>query len=311
MPNDDGQKAKASVKLSLGKEIDAALGDVIRGLLRRPSEEAGNLLADGIGLLGDRVRKKRMLNAQNGLVETRELLDSKGVELKDITPPDEEDLHILLEGMSVSGDERVRKLWSGLLASTLDPNDNQGIERPFTSAISSLSPADARIVEYVAYVAKNERSINRDAREAAGLSGKEWLTYGDSDRIEEERQKMRARLTEYIETAAQMEAEFELEAITSNSDWPENLVRLGIIEPKPEDYGSSLRHFDFRGERGDGKFEALLKHVEERIQEAEGLALEGLEIGFLFKRDNEEQRITLGVRLTRFGERLCNACGLL
>lgn len=68
---EEEEKGGSSLKISLGKEIDAALGDVIRGLLKKPAEEAGNLIADGIGILGDRVRQKREINAQLGMEEVR------------------------------------------------------------------------------------------------------------------------------------------------------------------------------------------------------------------------------------------------
>lgn len=312
MPSDEGEKSKARVNLSVGKKIDEALGDVIRGLLKKPAEEAGNLMADGIGILGDRVRRKRLLNAQIGLEETRAILEGKDIELKDITPPSEEDLQILLDGMSLSADDRIRKLWSGLLASALDPDEARSIERPFTSAISSLSPADARVIEYVAFVTKNDRSIRNDARKAAGVENKGWLTQGDADRIEKERRAMSERLEKFMEVTSQMEADFDLVGISSQPDWSDNLTRLGIIRPRPDEYSPTTRSPSIRGMDIDGRDVAeIIKFVEERISEAEGLALEGLEIRFLSKRYEQDQRIDLGIELTRFGEKLCQACGLM
>lgn len=58
-------------------------------------------------------------------------------------------------------------------------------------------------------------------------------------------------------------------------------------------------------------FSEIIKYVENRVEEAEGLALEGLEIEFLSKQDPQKQKIWLGVEFTRFGEKLCKACGLL
>lgn len=313
MANDDnGQKPKISVNVAIGKEIDAALGDVIRGLLVKPSTEVGNLLADSIGILGDKVRMKRNTNAQLGLETTREFLEAKDVELKDITPPSEEDLYVVLDGMSVSGDDEIRKLWSGLLAMELDPHEVNRIERPITSAISSLSPADARVIQYAAFVIKNELSIRNDAMKSAGLENERNWTVGDARRLGEERRAMGARLEEFMGEASRMEANFDLEGITARTDWEDNLVRLGIIQPKPEEYNPSTPRFSgFRGEVDDGKFDAIVEHLEKRVQEAEGLALQGLEIGFLFKRDEQEQRVILGFEFTRFGKKLCNACGLL
>ncbi|WP_170377286.1 Abi-alpha family protein [Ruegeria atlantica] len=312
MPSDDDTKPKVSVDVTIGKQIDAALGDVIRGLLQKPSEEAGNLLADGIGILGDRVKRKRLLNTQLGLEETRGALEERGIELKDITPPLEEDLHVLLDGMSVSADEKVRALWSGLLASALDPNKSQSIDRPLVSAISSLSPADARIIEYVAFVVKNNRAIQQDATKAAGLEGKKWLTYGDVDRVKKERQAMGPRLITFMEDTSRMAAEFELQEITTADDWSDNLRRVGVIRPKPEEYtpitdAPSFSSMDVHG----GHISELLKFVEERVSEAESLSLEGLEIDFLVSRNEDEQEVSLGIELTRFGEKLCQACGLL
>jgi hypothetical protein len=111
MTSDGSDGPKTSIDVSVGKEIDAALGDVIRGLLQKPSEAVGDLVADGIGILGDRVRRKRELNAKLGMEEVRKRLDADGVDMKDITPPKEEELHLLMNGMSLADDESIRDLW--------------------------------------------------------------------------------------------------------------------------------------------------------------------------------------------------------
>ena len=312
MASDDGQMPKKSLSISLGKEIDAALGDAIRGLLVKPSTELGNLMADGIGIFADRVRRKREANTQIGLEAVRGELEARGVQLKDITPPSEEDLYVVLDGMSVTSDDQIRKLWSGLLALALDPSETNRIERPFTSAISSLSPADARVIEYAAFVMKNETLIRNDAMKAAGLENERNWTVGDARRVEEARQAMGDRLAEYMEAASSMEKSFDLMGISALTDWSDNLLRLGIIQPKPEEYSPQTPRFvGFRGEAGDGKFEAIIEHLENRVQDAEGLALEGLKIGFLFKRDDKAQRIVLGFEFSSFGKKLCKACGIV
>jgi hypothetical protein len=312
MTGNEGHDSKTSSNVSLGKEIDAALGDVIRGLLKKPAEEAGSLLADGIGILGDRVRRKRHLNAQLGLEDTRAMLETKGVQLLNITPPDEEDLQVLLDGMSLAGDEKLRKLWSGLLASTLDPDGVFPVERPFTSAIASLSPADARIMEYAAFVTQNNKSIELDARKAAGVETKQWLTVGDADRVEKERLAMGERLRVYLATASQMESDFDLLEIVGREGWSDNLVRLGIICAIAEEYSPATRAPNIRRREVEGRDLAeLLEFIERRIGEAESLALEGLKIRYLAKRDEQKQWIKLGVGFTRFGEKFCVACGVL
>lgn len=116
------KKSRNPFIVSIGKEIDAALGDIVRALFKRPSEEVGNLVANGIGILGDRVKKKREINARLGMEEVRKRLEGGGVDMKDITPPKEEELHLLMNGMSLSDDEYVREMWAGLFAKALEPN---------------------------------------------------------------------------------------------------------------------------------------------------------------------------------------------
>jgi hypothetical protein len=309
---DNSQKVKGSTHLAIGKEIDAALGEVIRGLLVKPSIEVGNIIADSIGIFGDKIKNKRSRNIELGMEGVREILEEKKVDLKDITPPSEEDLYIVFDGMSKSGDEELRKLWSGLLAMELDPNELNWIDRPISSAITALSPADARVIQFTAFVLKNEFSIRNDAIKAAGLEDEHSWTLDDRRLVEEERRAMRTRLEGYMAEVSKLEERFFLQNITTQADWEDNLLRLGIIQSKPEEYNPSTPRFSgFRGEVNDGKFDAILEHLEKRIQEAEGLALQGLEIEFLFKRDEEDQRVILGFQLTRFGHKLCKACGLL
>lgn len=312
MATDEETKSKSSLDVSVGKEIDAALGDVIRGLLRKPAEEVGSLLADSIGILGDRVKRKRHLNAQLGLEDTRAILESKGVQLRDITPPDEEDLQILFDGMSLAKDEKLRRLWSGLLATALDPNEASSVERPFTTAIASMSPADARIVEFTAFVTKTNREIDLDAKRAAGLEKKGWLTSGDAERIEKQRLAMTERLTAFRETTLKMERDFQLQEIVGREDWSDNLVRLGVIRAKAHNYRPSAFSSQVRSIGLDGNhLDEIIKFVEQRIEEAEALALDGLQIDYLVRHEESKQRIILGVELTRFGEKLCAGCGLL
>ena len=144
MTSDGSDGPKTSIDASVGKETDAALGDVIRGLLQKPSEAVGDLVADGIGILGDWVRRKRELNAKLGMEEVRRRLDADGVDMKDITPPKEEELHLLMNGMSLADDQNVRDMWAGLFAKALEPNSETVAERPFISVLDSLSPLDAK-----------------------------------------------------------------------------------------------------------------------------------------------------------------------
>ena len=93
MATDNAEGPKTSVDLSVGKETDAAIGVTLKNLLVKPAEELGNLFADGIGIVGDWVKRKRVLNTKLGLTEVRNRLDADGVDIKDITPPKAEEFY--------------------------------------------------------------------------------------------------------------------------------------------------------------------------------------------------------------------------
>lgn len=159
MASDGSGDPKGSLDVRVGKEIDAAIGDLMRGLLKKPFEAVGDLFADGIGILGDRVKQKRELNARLGMEEVRNRLDADGVDMKDITPPKEEELHLLMNGISLADDESVRDMWAGLFAKALEPNSETTAERPFISVLESLSPLDAKVIDLLAFIQRTDTEL--------------------------------------------------------------------------------------------------------------------------------------------------------
>lgn len=150
--------------LSIGKEIDRSLAEIITSLLKPGATEVGNLLGDTIGLAADRMRWKRQLNAHIGLGEVRKKLEAANVDMKDITPPKEEELHLLISGLSLSDDENVRDMWAGLFAKALEPNSQVSAERPFISVLQSLSPMDAKVIDFLAFAARTDEDLQRNAK---------------------------------------------------------------------------------------------------------------------------------------------------
>lgn len=296
---EEEEKGGSSLKISLGKEIDAALGDVIRGLLMKPAEEAGNLIADGIGILGDRVRKKREINAQLGMEEVRKKLESDGVDMKDITPPEEEELHLLINGMSLAGDETVRDMWAGLFAKALEPNSRIAAERPFLSVLESLSPMDAKIIDFLAFVERHERTSQADMREA--LSPK-------SMSLHPSKEAQKHREAAWLEIRQKLDG-YGLGELTGGG-WGDNLFRQGLIEvlPSPAPKFSQIPASALGRVDTDAATKALWQGLS-NVAKSAG-AGHSRPRSFVDRGPMGDQ-YKISVKLTSFGRSLAEACGLL
>ncbi len=292
---EEGEKGGSSLKVSIGKEIDAALGDVIRGLLKKPAEEAGHLIADGIGILGDRVRRKREVNTHLGLEEVRKKLESDGVDMKDITPPKEEELHLLINGISLAGDETVRDMWAGLFAKALEPDSGTTAERPFISVLQSLSPSDAKIIDFLAFAERRERILKADVREA--------LSTGNMP-IHPRKEALKLQEVAWLEIRQKLDG-YGLGKLWSG--WGDNLFRQGLIEglpSPPPNIPKIPAHALGRVDSG-----AMTKALWQGLSSVAKAAGSGHSRPHAFV--NSDHPGTLSVRLTGFGRRLAEACGLL
>ena len=296
---EEDEKGGSSLKISLGKEIDAALGDVIRGLLKKPAEEAGNLIADGVGILGDRVRRKREINAQLGMEKVREKLEADGVDMKDITPPEEEELHLLINGMSLAGDETVQDMWAGLFAKALEPNSRITAERPFISVLESLSPMDAKIIDFLAFVERRKRTFQADMGEA--LSPK-------SVPLRRSEEASKHREAAWLEIRQKLDA-YGLGELAGDG-WGDNLFRQGLIEghPSPAPGLPQIPATAFGRVDIDAATKALwqgLSSVAKSAGESHSRPQAFVHRGPL------GNQYKISVRLTHFGRSLAEACGLL
>lgn len=302
------EKGGSSLKISLGKEIDAALGDVIRGLLKKPAEEAGNLIADGIGILGDRVRRKREINAQLGMEGVRKKLEADGVDMKDITPPDEEELHLLMNGMSLAGDETVRDMWAGLFAKALEPNSDVTAERPFISVLESLSPMDAKIIDFLAFTIKTDRDLRRKAQSFRPKNFKN-ITPEEANKLDALRSTNANLQKEAIQLINDKAEEYGINSL-SGGGWSDNLVRQGVIARAPmgPSYTGNVR-VDSLDRRG---LSTIVDHLNKQVESIHRTAARNSSppervIG----KATFSPQVQLEVQFTPFGERLAEACGLL
>lgn len=265
----------------------------------------GNLIADGIGLVGDRVRRKRELNASLGLGAVREKLEVDGIDLQRITPPEEEELHLLMNGMSLAGDEGVRNMWAGLFAKALDPDSKISAERPFIRVLENLSPMDAKIVAFLAFAQKTDAELRRDVASMRPTK--------IQDALSEEAQQFNSKLVEARRSAvASIVAkakEYGIDAL-NGSAWSENLLRLGVIS-KIQARSARATDFDIRSLSERDLLPAMyqLSKLVEGLQKAASdtstppkRVVSNLDLG---------SQIQLEIEFTPFGVRLARACGLL
>lgn len=308
MASDNKDEGEPSRNVSVGKEIDAALGEVIRGLFQEPAKEVGNLMGDAIGILGDRVKRKRELNAKLGIEDVRKKLEASNVDMKDITPPKEEELHLLINGLSLAGNENVRDMWAGLFAKALEPKSNVTAERPFISVLESLSPLDAKVIDFLAYTMKTDKELRETAanfrpRDLKNITLEEKVRMNSTQASNMELQK---NAIQAIERKAN---EYGLKSF-SDPSWAENLMRQGLIERTPlqqKHLGSlQVRSLDEEG------ILQVFEHLNEQVGHIEQSTKRSASApDKLFSKAVFGSQIQLEVQFSSFGQRFAQACGVL
>jgi len=309
MATDNAGGTKTSVDVSIGKEIDSALGDVVRGLLKKPSEAVGDLIADGIGILGDRVRRKREFNAKQGMESVRKRLEADGVDVNHITPPKEEELHLLMNGMSLTDDDNIRDLWAGLFAKTLEPNSGTEAERPFISVLESLSPQDAKIIDWLCFIQKTENDFQAESTKlyppVSVKATVEWKA--QSKRAQERSEELyKAAVSAMLRKAE----EYNLSG-PGATGWSDNLMRQGIIEKTPI---TRFRQVSAFGPSISDEQDLIhaLGELHNSLYEMEEVAKwQASPPERIFSQEKHSLRLNVEVQLTAFGKRFASACGVI
>jgi hypothetical protein len=301
-------KGGINVDVAVGKELDRGLADILRALFLPPAAELGNLLGDAIGLATDRIRRKREMNAELGMREVHKRLDQAGVSLDDIVPPKEEDLHLLLTGLSLTDDRYVRKLWAGLFANALGPDSGVSVDRPYLSVLQSLSPMDAKIIDFLAFALQTDLDLKMAPR-AAMPKDFQNPTEEEREEMKEFQKRAAQRTREGIEAINAKALENGLDTIAGNA-WADNLLRQGVLQRAPVQVpyvgDLQLRSLDERG------LMQLVQNMAQKIHIMEELAKHGdAAPKKLFANNAFNGPINLEVVLTPFGLRLAHACGLI
>ena len=304
---DEKDISKDTNKSVIGEHSDKAIADIVRALLQKPAETTGEMISDTIGLFGDRIKAKRQLNAQLGLEAVRKRLESNNSDLEEIIPPDEEDLHLLVNGLSLAGNDTLRGLWAGLFAKSLEPNSGVTAERPFIQILESLSPTDAAAFDFLVYAYDANEKIENELRDYIRSNpNQSGVEQASQDNILNARQKALDRFVK------KMEAKISNHGLDALNDehWDENLVRLGLIErilhqkvPRQNiQIRSGSAHEVHRAFEGiiramDGLSELVVKTSQEKVK--------------LYEKRTVSPQFGLHVRITPFGDRFARACGIV
>jgi Abortive infection alpha len=294
MAKDNGPEARSptSIDISLGKEIDRSLADIVTALLKPAATEVGNLIGDTIGIASDRIRSKRERNLRLGLDQVSADLQSAGIPLEAITPPKEEELHLCFTGLSLADDPNIRDLWVGLLAQALKPEAKSAAERPFITVLEALSPLDARIIAFIAFVNNLERDLEEQYRRGRQEAGSSF------------EKKIESTVTIIKNRAS------ELSLTALEDGWADNLLRHGIIERNIERPPSPQMPY-VRG-LDDRALLNVISHFSDRFELIDRLEeLESSRPTQLFEILGAGQKVLMNMRFSTFGTRLATACGLL
>lgn len=306
----DGGETKntaVSVKVSVGKEIDKSLGGALTALLMPGATEIGNLIGDGIGMLADIVNAKRKQNAQDGLESVREKLESADIDLKDVTPPKAEELHLLINGLSLADDANVRDLWAGLFAKAIDPSTPITAERAYLSVLQSLSPRDAQLIDLIGFAARLEKEVRAERERMMSQRLPKQSRAEKRAALDAMDKALVERCSAGIQHMQDAAGRHGL-AKLKGENWSANLMRQGIIERTPlpgVTLGFSPR-----------SFEDIQRRVVDLDQLARWNATDPEEL-FSGYGATPEMFAHLGsdgfleVRFTKFGRDFAVACGLL
>ncbi|KQW47198.1 MULTISPECIES: Abi-alpha family protein [unclassified Ensifer] len=303
-----GEGNKAQLTINIGKEIDAALGDALRGLFVKPASALGDLASDALGILGDRIKMRRELNLRLGMDEVRRKLEANNVDIDHIASPKEEELHLLVTGMSLAGDADLRDLWAGLFAKVLEPSSDITAERPFLSVLGSLSPLDAKVIDFLAFGMRTDNELRAASK---SFMPKDPTKVTPEKRAEiDEIRKSNAELRDNAVRVIKSRALDSGLTADLGPGWSENLLRQGVIELTPlrQTHVGNLR-IDKLDERGIIR---AFDHLNRQLGNLEQTSKRRVsKPGTLFSKPNFGDQIDLEVQLTGFGKRFVEACGLL
>jgi hypothetical protein len=210
--------------------------------------------------------------------------------------------------MSLSDDETIRDMWSGLFARALDPNSDVTAERPFISVLQSLSPLDAKIIDLLAFIDRTNRALRMGSK---NFVPKDFgnVTPDEKEQIRRTRAFNLSLQNEAVQAILEKAERYGLNP-PKHPGWPDNLLRQGIIK-RPSNVKLSIARPAFRN-LDERSLLRVIDHLEKKLKTIEDstnrITSPPLSV---FGHAGPSHPLQLHITLTDFGERLVHACGLV
>ncbi|WP_103173265.1 Abi-alpha family protein [Paracoccus sp. SY] len=145
-----------------GGEIDKAVAEVLTRALGGAADEAGGILADTFGLLGDRLKayrhKCRVRIAHKVVQQLRE----EGISTDELKPLPMREVTEVIAGISDVDEEELAELWAGLLTDAMNPKNERTADKNLVATLRSMTEEDALLLN--AYVVSSEIKSAAEAR---------------------------------------------------------------------------------------------------------------------------------------------------
>ncbi|MCW8843342.1 MAG: DUF4393 domain-containing protein [Rhodobacteraceae bacterium] len=304
-----------------GKETDAALAEIVRGALGKPTSAVGDLVESGVGILHDHVRIFRMANTADGVLKVKRKLEAKGINAHDAQRISEGNFYELLDGMSRTDDAGLQDMWSQLIAEAMDPKTSTKADRSFTSVLNQMTPMDAKVLNFIGFA---EAALRQAEGEHRRKGNAVLQKRGSADEMMKKAQELsRDGMKSANMTMSEMGRYISEHGLETDDviDSVVNLVRLGVIaESLAPVSGPSLhaprgnssrdiQHMAQQMQRELERFGELERKRQSPVEEPKKLFeyFSPLQLGL--PAEEVEHWVRVNYVFTQFGLRLGRGCG--
>ncbi|MEP1992105.1 MULTISPECIES: Abi-alpha family protein [Rhodobacterales] len=309
--NKSGNNPIVEVKNSvnvMGENFDKAAADILKATLQMPATETSGLLADIIGVVGDRVKVYRAERRVAILSDARERLAARGVSLGQSKPMLEGQVYDMIEGMGSAHTSELADMWAGLMANAMDPNRDTEADRGLVSVLQALSPDDAIILNFLAANETHRQRADKLRRDHSwGIRNKKNSDVSEAA-YEEEWANVRALIAGSEAELIKLFGALGIDTIQARPHALENIARLGLVAaPDVRDYANvELAH----GLERTDMLSVAMAQIDDRLKGI-GHWIEATNISdkIICREYNSQLHFT--VELSEFGRNFVAKCDLL
>lgn len=137
-----------------GGEVDKAAAEVLVRVFGAPADEAGGLLADIVGLAGDRLRAHRYMNQLRIAKKTVRQIQEEGLVAADLKELPLREVPDVVAAISNVDQDELSDLWAGLLADAMNPNNDRTADKHMVAVLKGMTEEDALL--FSAFVMTDE-----------------------------------------------------------------------------------------------------------------------------------------------------------